>query len=120
MLVLYAERESITLKYTRDDHVISGYTVHVEDVCVDPCLLSLCTMAGGAGHEQLPALRAGQAMGRAVGIGTEVAIRDSGAFMDPRARKDWWQSVARHAHPGSPDEIAIPSLSHSAMPTVQE
>lgn len=98
VLVLYAERERITLKYTRDDHVISGYTVHVEEVCVDPRLLSLYTMADDAGREQLPALEAGQAMGRTIGIELKVAIRDSGAFMDPRSRKDWWQSV-----PSAPD-----------------
>jgi hypothetical protein len=63
VLVLYASTERITLKYTRDDNVISGYTLHVENVCVDPNLLALYG----------------------------VAIRDNGTFMDPRSRNDWWR-----------------------------
>jgi len=37
VLVLYATPERITLKYTPDDHVIWGYTLHIENICVvDP------------------------------------------------------------------------------------
>jgi hypothetical protein len=39
----------------------------------------------------LPALRPGQPIGRAPGSEIDAAIRDSGAFLDPRSRKDWWQ-----------------------------
>ena len=39
---------------------------------------------------QLPALRAEQAFGRARGDEIMVSIRDTGSFMDPRSRKDWW------------------------------
>ena len=41
VLVLYAAEDRITLKYTRNDNVISGYTLHLEQVCVDPVLLAL-------------------------------------------------------------------------------
>jgi hypothetical protein len=91
VLVLYASRERITLKYTRNDNVVSGYTLHVENVCVEPTLLALYQAWNDAGRSQLPALRAGQAFGRARGDEIGVVIRDNGTSMDPRSRKDWWQ-----------------------------
>ena len=91
VLVLYATPERITLKYTPDDHVIWGYTLHVENICVEPRLLALYQSLNDAGRDRLPALRAGQAFGRARGDEIGVVIRDNGAFMDPRSRKDWWQ-----------------------------
>ena len=91
MLVLYATPERITLKYTPDDHVIWGYTLHIENICVEPRLLALYQSWNEAGRGHLPALRAGQAFGRARGNEIGVVIRDNGAFMDPRSRKDWWQ-----------------------------
>jgi hypothetical protein len=90
VLVLYASAERITLKYTRDDNVVLGYTIHVENVCVEPNLLALYQASNDAGRGRLPALRPGQAFGRARGDELGVAIRDSGSFMDPRSRKDWW------------------------------
>ena len=91
VLVLYASPDRITLKYTPDDHVIRGYTLHVENICVEPRLLALYQSWNEAGRGRLPALRAGQAFGRARGSEIGVVIRDTGAFMDPRSRKDWWQ-----------------------------
>lgn len=91
VLVLYATTDRITLKYTREDNVIRGYTLQVEGVCVEPYLLALYEASNSAGRGRLPALRAGQPFGRAKGQQIGVAIRDNGAFMDPRSRKDWWQ-----------------------------
>jgi len=91
VLVLYASPERITLKYTREDNVIKGYTLHVEGVCVEPNLLALYRSLNDAGRGRLPALRAGQAFGRARGGEVGVAIRDWGTFLDPRSRKDWWR-----------------------------
>jgi len=91
-LVLYATKERITLKYTREDNVVSGYTLHVENVCVEPSLLALYQAWNDAGRGRLPALRGGQPLGRAQGVEIGVAIRDNGAFMDPRSRWDWWRS----------------------------
>lgn len=91
VLVLYATPERITLKYTPDDHVIWGYTLHVENIYVEPRLLALYQSWNETGRGHLPALRAGQAFGRARGDEIGVVIRDRGAFMDPRSRKDWWQ-----------------------------
>jgi hypothetical protein len=91
VLVLYAAEDRITLKYTRNDNVVHGFTLHLEALCVDPPLLSLYHSLNAAGRGQLPALRPGQAVGRAAGATVGVAIRDSGSFMDPRSRKDWWR-----------------------------
>jgi len=91
VLVLYASSNRLTLKYTNNDNVVSGYTLHVEGICVEPRLLALYQAWNSAGRGHLPALRAGQAFGRALGSEIGVAIRDYGTFMDPRSRKDWWQ-----------------------------
>ena len=91
VLVLYATPERITLKYTRNDNVVHGFTLHLEGVCIDPHLLALYQASNAAGRGNLPALRAGQAVGRAEDDTIGVAIRDSGTFLDPRSRKDWWR-----------------------------
>ena len=91
VLVLYADKERITLKYTGEDSVISGYAIHVDGVCVEPSLLALYEQMNAAGRRELPALRAKQPFGRARGAEIQIAIRDTGRFMDPRVRKDWWR-----------------------------
>lgn len=93
VLVLYADEDSITLKYTREDNVVQGYTVHLEGLCVEPRLLALYQRNDAAGRARLPGLVEYQALGRARSHEVLVAIRDNGTFMDPRSRKDWWQSV---------------------------
>ena len=90
-LVLYAAPNRITLKYTSEDSMTQGYGLHIENICVDPTLLALYRQLHGAGRTSLPALTAGQAVGRAMGGSFGVAIRDNGAFLDPRSRKDWWR-----------------------------
>lgn len=90
-MVLYATSDRITLKYTREDNVVYGYTLHIENICVEPNLLALYEAMNAAGRARLPALFAGQGIGRAITTEIGVAIRDTGSFMDPRSRKDWWQ-----------------------------
>ena len=90
-LVIYASENRITIKYTREDNVVRGYTIHVENVCVEPTLLQLYREADQAGRTEMPALAPTQAFGRAHGTEIGVAIRDNGSFMDPRSRKDWWR-----------------------------
>ncbi len=90
VLVLYASPDSITLKYTRTDNVVSGYTLHLENICVEESLLALYESLNAAGRSELPALVEGQAFGRARADAIHVAIRDTGQFMDPRSYKDWW------------------------------
>ncbi|MFW6069282.1 MAG: hypothetical protein ACOC9E_06845, partial [Chloroflexota bacterium] len=94
VLVLYATQNRLTLKYSAEDNVKRGYTLHVEGVCVDPDLLGLYEQMNAAGRERLPALREGQAFGRAAGNEFRVAIRDNGSFLDPRSQKDWWKEYA--------------------------
>lgn len=91
VLVLYASPERLTLKYTREDTVATGYAVHLENVHTEPSLLALYEQMNAQGRRELPAVRAGQAIGRARGEEIQVAIRDTGRFMDPRVRKDWWR-----------------------------
>jgi hypothetical protein len=91
VLVLYADSNRITLKYTGEDSVVNGYAIQVEGICVEPRLLALYNQLNAAGRKQLPALRANQPFGRARGVEIQVAIRDTGKFMDPRVRKDWWR-----------------------------
>lgn len=90
-VVLYAEASRLTLAYTRDGTVANGYVIHVEQVCVDPNLLQRYREADANGRQQLPALQHNQAFGTAVSDEVGVTIRDRGAFLDPRSRKDWWQ-----------------------------
>jgi hypothetical protein len=90
VMVLYASATRLTLKYTREDDVIFGYTIHLENICVDPALLALYQSLNAAGRSMLPALPGGQALGRASGSEIGVVIRDTGAFMDPRSRNSWW------------------------------
>lgn len=90
-VVLYAETGRLTLAYTRDGSVANGYVVHLEQVCVDPNLLQRYAEADAAGRRQLPGLQHSQSFGTAADTEIRVAIRDRGAFLDPRSRKDWWR-----------------------------
>lgn len=91
LMVLYAEESRLTLKYTRDDDVVSGYTIHLENICVDPNLLALYQQSNASGRVELPVLFPGQPLGRSPGTEIDVAVRDGGSLLDPRSRKDWWQ-----------------------------
>ncbi len=90
-IVLYATSTKLTLKYTKEDNVIHGYTIHLDGLCVDPNLLNLYRKLNKEGRHYLPALRGGEKLGTALSNEIKVAIRDTGMFMDPRSRKDWWK-----------------------------
>jgi hypothetical protein len=100
VMVLYAEERRITLAFTRRDTVAEGYAVHLENLCIDPNLLALYrAQTDGEGYHlpghkklggYLPALKADQSLGVALDNEILVVIRDTGRFMDPRSRKDWW------------------------------
>ena len=89
-LVLYAGETDLTLHIGREDEFF-GYVLHIDGVCTDPDLLALYRQNHAAGRGNLPALRGHQAFGVAVGSEIQVAVRDTGTFMDPRSRNDWWQ-----------------------------
>jgi hypothetical protein len=96
-LVVYAERYRISLHYARNDYIAPGYGLHLENVCVDPSLLALYQQANASGRGQLPALRNNQPLGTARSGEILAAVRDTGTFMDPRSRKDWWTGRAAAA-----------------------
>ncbi len=89
-LVLYAEETRLTVGYTRDDSPAHGYVIHLENLCVDANLLALYQQLHQAGRSRLPGLRLDVPLGVSRAETVLLAIRDSGSFMDPRSRKDWW------------------------------
>jgi len=95
-VLLYADADSATFKYTRDDAILAGpgdgYAVHLENVCLAPELLSLFHRLRDRypSRAALPAIASGKQVGRAIGGEVLVAVRDTGMFMDPRSGKDWW------------------------------
>ncbi|MBI5302455.1 MAG: hypothetical protein HY868_09975 [Chloroflexi bacterium] len=90
VFVLYADAERVMLKYTREDNAEGGYALYVENIAVDTNLIALYRQANDAGRGEMPALREGQAFGKARTNEVRFVIRD-GAFFDPRSRKDWWR-----------------------------
>ncbi len=91
-LVLFAGERELTLGYSRHDGVDIGYVVHLMNLCVDPNLVALYRAQLNGGRRAtgyLPAVRNAQPIGTATGA-LIVAVRDRGAFLDPRSRKDWW------------------------------
>ena len=90
-VVLYAEAKRLTVAYTRDGSVANGYTVHLENLCVDPNLLAQYWAGNAGGRHQLPGLRNGETVGTAASGEVLIAMRDRGTFMDPRSRNDWWR-----------------------------
>lgn len=91
-MVLYASPTSLTLKYTREDNMLMGYGLHLDNLCVDPNLLELYRQLDREGRGVLPVLKGGQAIGFATGGELKIAVRDTGQFMDPRSQKDWWMA----------------------------
>jgi hypothetical protein len=85
-LVLYADEDSLTIKYTGEANVSKGYTIHYEGLYVDPNLLELFNESKG---NELPGLT----LETPVGVASDeliIAVRDNGKFFDARSLKDWW------------------------------
>jgi hypothetical protein len=109
-LVVYAEKTRITVHWARNDYVAPGYGMHVENICVDPSLLAAYEQGNAGGRFSLPGLRDNQVMGTARGSEILVAMRDTGTFMDPRSRKDWWmgRSSAEVVSGGTTHDTGVP------------
>ena len=90
VMVLYADEERITFHVGNSDK-LDGYVMHLEDVCTEPDLLALYEALNDNGRHRLPVLRGHQPFGRALGGEIKIAVRDSGHFLDPRSRNNWWQ-----------------------------
>jgi len=96
-MVLYADEQNITLAYTNQDRPDAGYVAYLSNLCVDPNLVTLYRTQlkdGKRATGKLPAIRTTERIGVAKSTVITVAIRDSGPFLDPRSRKDWWQGIA--------------------------
>jgi len=106
VIVLFADEDTITLRYTcEDSSAPNGYTVHIDNICTDPNLLALYNQLDDPSGPRyvyappeerpysynLPALYDGQPLGTASSTEIVVAITDTGSFMDPRSRDEWWQ-----------------------------
>ncbi len=94
-IVLFADHDSLTLKYTREDVVLAtnpGYAVHLENVCPAPELTAQYARARRdfGRRRELPAVASHQPVARSLGGEILVSVRDSASFMDPRSGKDWW------------------------------
>ena len=106
VIVIFADENSVTLHYTRDDTAARGYTVHVDNICTDPNLLTLYNSLDNATRNSypspsydLPALPAGKMIGTTSMGDMAVAIVDTGAFMDTRSCNEWWQGYAENCPP---------------------
>ncbi len=101
VIVLFADEDTVALRYTRDDSSApNGYTVHVDNICTDPNLLALYNSLdnpSGPRYEypnpsyDLPNLAEGQSFGTARSAEIVVAISDTGTFMDLRSCDEWWR-----------------------------
>jgi hypothetical protein len=99
-LVLYAGPRELTLAYMLQDQVVVngyGYVVHMVNFCVDPNLVATyraqLDSTGRRSSMKLPAIKNNQAVGSALGVTLTVAIRDGGAYMDPRGKTNWWYDL---------------------------
>ena len=100
VLVIYADADTVSLHYTREDSAATGYTVILDKICTDPNLLSLyesLDSSSGARYDfpsagyDLPNLTAGQMVGTTGSEDMVLIINDTGSFQDPRSCNEWWQ-----------------------------
>lgn len=103
-MLVFADTKSIAINWTGDDGAIDGYAAHIEGFCVDPNLLALYQQLHNEGRHKMPVLKLGQKIGTAKSNEVRIAIRDSGTFMDPRSKLDWWKN--------DPDVTPIPTSSN--------
>ena len=100
MMVIYADESSIALKYSIEDSSATGYTLHIRGVRVDANLLALYRSLDGGNryvfsgrgtqNYNLPYISAGQPIGFAIGTSIQVALADTGMFLDPRSCNEFW------------------------------
>jgi hypothetical protein len=109
VLVLFADEDTVALRYTREDSSgAPGYTLHIDNICTDPNLLALYNTLDDPNGPRyvyverqpgdpltysydLPNLPAGYPIGTARSTEFVLAIVDTGAFQDPRSCNEWWQ-----------------------------
>ncbi|MBP8591030.1 hypothetical protein KBI33_00990 [Candidatus Shapirobacteria bacterium] len=97
-MVIYASADSVTLKYTCEDTISTGYTVYLSGFNVRPEVQSLYNQLNQQGRVSLPAAPGGYVLGTATGNPLLVAVVDTGSFLDPRWKRDWWHGGASSAN----------------------
>lgn len=107
LTVVYAAPTTITFSYSDDE---SGYPIYLDNLCVDPNLLALYNKQNAAGRHDMPAIRTGEVFGYGNGSDVRIAIRDTGSWMDPRSRKDWWQGFSGDLPPAPLGNNIQPTL----------
>ncbi|MGH2521661.1 MAG: hypothetical protein ACRDH2_04070 [Anaerolineales bacterium] len=111
VIVLFADSDTVALKYTRDDSAgPNGYLLHVDNICTDPNLLAKYNSLDNAVRNtyhgtpdnnldyDLVTLSEQQAFGTARDSEIRVAIVDSGTTQDPRSCFEFW--VWQYPAPG--------------------
>ncbi|OGK21173.1 hypothetical protein A2866_00165 [Candidatus Roizmanbacteria bacterium RIFCSPHIGHO2_01_FULL_39_8] len=89
--VLYATKNDILFTHSGgSDNLEDGYLYYFIDICVDPNLLARYQSDNSGGRQQLPVIATGQIFGTATSSDPKVVYRDSGSFVDPRAKEDLW------------------------------
>ncbi len=114
--VIYATQNELTMNVLGTDYAIEGYSMHFVDMCVDPNLVALYTKLHNEGRRFLPAVKKGQRLGVAKSSEVKVAIRDSGSYLDPRSKLDWWQNYAVHPNPTIPGRVVPPTRKPTRKP----
>lgn len=94
VMVLFADENSITIKYTLDDNMVSGYGIHILGIKVREDIVAKYKAADLAGRKELPVLRAGEILGHPAEAAIWVSVRDTGAFLDPRSCQDFWTNCS--------------------------
>lgn len=89
-VVVYADENSIALHYENVDGTIDGYAVHIIGVAPDPALLTVYQQLNSEGRKKMPALKVNDVIGKAIDTEIWVSIRDTGDFLDPRWKQEWW------------------------------
>lgn len=118
LMVLYADQNTITFTHsTGDTWPADGYPFYIHDICVDPNLLATYQKNNSDGRGVLPAVKAGQIFGYAKNTDVKVTVRDTDQWMDPRAKKDWWQFGPGEGNPYTPP-INQPTTAPTNPPSV--
>ncbi len=120
VMVIFANENNITVKYGREDNIgiKFGYAIQIDGVCVDPNLLQLYRQLNAVGRNDLPAVEGGKAIGVAQGNEIRVVIRDTGDFLDPRSKLDWWQTDYPYTSPTNPPTVKPTSPPKPTTPPI--
>ncbi len=102
VMVLYADENSIFIKYTLEDNAIAGYGIHILGISPTQKIRTLYEQMNKAGRKNLPALKAGELLGTAIDPAILVVYRDTGAFLDPRSCIDNWPGCPSDGYPNTP------------------